>query len=402
MTTQAARSRREGGRGHGAVWRAVVPLLVAVGLAVAFTVLAPAAGAYPSYKHGTATTCAACHPGGDTSVPLTDTACTSCHTGFVSRPSGSGARTCWTCHAPGQDMSSVQTATGCGPASDGSGCHSGPRHLGSNLLAGCTACHGVAASATDPDGSAHHTTTAYTTPTCATCHTATPHEEYLTGVACGDCHVGVAPVHPAATAMAVPKFTASASPNPAPWNGNAVVNGKLLYGTTPLAGVLVTVQERPAGLPDFTTLTSASTGSGGTVQFGPYVAAAPVDYRLVSRGTTVGATVVRPALATVTVKRAPTVTIKLSATGIVLGKSVTVKGSVAPARPGGSVKLTFQRKVSGVWKTVLTKTRTLSSSSTYSFAYKPLKKGSYRVRCTVPATSDLVARSTVWKSFTVK
>jgi len=400
MATQARSRRRRDGR--GALVRVALPLVVAVALAAAFAVLAPAAGAYPSYKHGTAQSCASCHPGGDTSVPLTDAACTGCHTGFVSRPSDSGPRTCWTCHTPGQDMSSVQTATGCGPASDGSGCHTAPRHLGSNLLAGCTSCHSVAAAWNDPDGSPHHNTDSYSVPTCVTCHTATPHEEYVSGLVCGDCHAGVAPVHPAASAMARPTFTAKASPNPAPWQGDATVTGTLLYGSTGLVGVLVSLQEQPAGASGFTPVGDLATTTGGAVRFGPFQAETAVTYRLVARGTTVGSTVVRPALATVTVTRAPLVTISLSKTSILLGKTVTVKGKVTPPRPGASVKLTFQRKVSGTWKTVLTKTRTLSSTSAYSYTYKPGKKGSYRVRCTVPATAELVAKSTVWKSFTVK
>jgi hypothetical protein len=82
-----------------------------------------------------------------------------------------------------------------------------------------------------------------------------------------------------------------------------------------------------------------------------------------------------------------------------------VKGRLTPARPGGYVKLTYQRKVDGVWRTVLTKSRAVVSTadySTYSHTYKPLKRGSWRVRASVAATTTLVGYKTVYKYFAVK
>ncbi len=68
----------------------------------------------------------------------------------------------------------------------------------------------------------------------------------------------------------------------------------------------------------------------------------------------------------------------------------------------GKVTITIQRKVAGVWKTQLTKSRTLSATSAYSYTYKPLKKGSYRVKAAAAATPELLAVTTAYKTWVVK
>ena len=75
-----------------------VALLAAIVLALAFT--APPASAYSQWAHDGATGCS-CH---DQGTP-TDATCTACHTGFKSYP----GMNCWSCHAPGQDTSTLSS-----------------------------------------------------------------------------------------------------------------------------------------------------------------------------------------------------------------------------------------------------------------------------------------------------
>ena len=100
------------------------------------------------------------------------------------------------------------------------------------------------------------------------------------------------------------------------------------------------------------------------------------------------------------------VTLKLSGLtsgALKLGKRVTAKGKVTPTRLAGSkVALTVQKKKkSGRWVTVKTKSRLISATGTYSWKYKPLKKGSYRMRAQVAKTARHTAAKTVWRKFKV-
>ena len=99
------------------------------------------------------------------------------------------------------------------------------------------------------------------------------------------------------------------------------------------------------------------------------------------------------------------VTLKLSGLtsgALKLGKRVTAKGKVTPTSLAGSkVALTVQKKKSGRWVTVKTKLRLISATGTYSWKYKPLKKGSYRMRAQVAKTARHTAAKTVWRKFKV-
>ena len=92
-----------------------------------------------------------CH---DNGTP-TDATCTSCHPGFVSYPDD----TCWTCHYPGQDTSTLSTpGTACSQechlwnaaqkAYTIPSTHGANPHLGSS--SDCTACHATSVSIFDP------------------------------------------------------------------------------------------------------------------------------------------------------------------------------------------------------------------------------------------------------------
>jgi len=371
---------------------ALVVMLALAGLAVA----AGPAGAYSSYKHDGATSCGSCHPGGDTSVVPTDANCTACHTGgFVAR-STSQARTCWSCHDPGESMSVVQTGAGCA-----AGCHGATPHLGSNLQA-CTLCHGVTQSATNPGTSAHHdNTTVYSAPTCSDCHAA-PHAAYVVGVACVTCHVGVEPTHPAAAAMPAPTLAFTATPGVVPYGASSVLAGSLKNGATPLAGKTITLQSKPAGSAAFADVTTAVTGADGAFAFAAVSPTGMTTYRVVAPGALVTSTTVRPAVKTLDLQVAPLLTLSLSKTSIKLGAKITSKGTIAPLRVGGTVKVVIQKKGTA-WKAVKTVNRPLDATgAAYSYPYKPLKKGTYRVQSSVAATTDLAAFKTAWKTFKVK
>jgi hypothetical protein len=131
----------------------VITTLVVLALLVALGMTARPAAAIGAYAHDGASACGSCH-----APNPTNEVCTGCHTGgFVPHPKGGAATTCWTCHTPGQDVSSVQTASGCGTGAAGATCHNQAAHVGSNTKA-CTSCHGVSLAANDPGQSAHHKT----------------------------------------------------------------------------------------------------------------------------------------------------------------------------------------------------------------------------------------------------
>ena len=112
----------------------------------------------------------------------------------------------------------------------------------------------------------------------------------------------------------------------------------------------------------------------------------------------------------ITVTRAaalvPKLTLKLSGlTGgaLKLGKRLTAKGTVTPTSLAGSkVRLTIQTKKGATWVTVTSRARTISVSGTYSWSYKPAKKGSYRMQATIAKTATNAAAATKWRTFKVK
>ena len=166
------------------------------------------------------------------------------------------------------------------------------------------------------------------------------------------------------------------------------------------------LQAKPFGATTYAGVAETTTGVGGAYAF---VAQSPTlltTYRIVAEGGVIGMTTLKPSVKTLDVKVYPALTIALSKTSFALGGKQTIKGKLSPARPGGAVKITVQRKVSGVWKTLVSgKSVALQSSTgytTYSFGYKPLKKGSYRAKTAIAATAELAAFTTPYKTWVVK
>jgi len=135
--------------------RSLVVLVLALAIVAVFGIAAQQALAVPdgSFNHGGAT-CANCHP----PTPPTNNKCTACHTGGFAVPIAN--QTCWTCHTPGQNMAPVKTGA---PASCVAVCHlangTTSQHVAhtDGRSTDCTTCHKLTVSATNPNGSPHHT-----------------------------------------------------------------------------------------------------------------------------------------------------------------------------------------------------------------------------------------------------
>ena len=121
-----------------------------------------------------------------------------CHAGFKSVP----GTTCWTCHAPGQDTSTLSSpATACSQschlfdattgAYDTAFTHGATPHLGaSGFGKTCLDCHSTSTSVSAPGASPHHGGVTLSPPTCADCHNGTlaSAQKSHDGVTCESCH----------------------------------------------------------------------------------------------------------------------------------------------------------------------------------------------------------------------
>jgi hypothetical protein len=150
---------------HARPGRPAPALILAVlgAVTIAVLVFVGQASAVPSWEHGTATTCTACHTDVMATAANATIACSTCHLDFTASLNGSTPADCGEgCHAPGgwtaMQLAAVKTnaaGTGCGSVAAGVSCHGGTAHVGSTLTT-CVNCHGVTVSTTDPGQSAHH------------------------------------------------------------------------------------------------------------------------------------------------------------------------------------------------------------------------------------------------------
>ena len=420
------------GRRRGA--RLVVLTLAVIGL---LGVVAPAALAFEpldpvcagTFEHGDGTitaTCLACH--GVVSpvepiAPVDTTKCMTCHYGnYENRVAPSLYTKCWNCHVPGESQDAVQTSEGCAAATD---CHAvNPAanlpHYGASAKGCVDGCHRTSSQSV-PNGSPHHDDGL---PGFYDCHDGARtlekvHEPYADprdlasgGHVCQFCHLGYATTHPDPATIVHRTMTFTSTPLTMVYGSLAgtIPQGRLLLpGGAGYPNADVYLQVKPVLGLDFiklATMKTASTGTIGSFLFNPQFPTSIVTYRVYVKGVdkTLTTAVMKPVLATALVKVRPDLKIKLSTTSFVLGKTVTISGTINPPRPGGATKLTIQKYVLGSWKTVLTKTVpfVLPDGKAYKFVYKPSSKGSYRVKASVVATSELIAYTTADKTFTVK
>lgn len=161
--------------------------LACAGVALVATLDAEPAGAFETWQHDSATGCVVCHGNG---AP-TDATCTACHAGFVSVP----GNTCWSCHFPGQDTSSLSSPSsacsqGChlySPIDKGytvAFTHGANPHLGSTPA--CLDCHQTSA------GIPHHNG-AQQFDTCTACHNG--FKQHAGKVSCAACHSSAVAFH---------------------------------------------------------------------------------------------------------------------------------------------------------------------------------------------------------------
>jgi hypothetical protein len=101
---------------------------------------------------------------------------------------------------------------------------------------------------------------------------------------------------------------------------------------------------------------------------------------------------------------ATTVTAKVAPTAIRLGKTVKTTGAVTPIATlaGKKVALRVDFKKGTKWVKAKTATATVTAAGAFSWKYKPLKKGTFRVKASVAATATYKASKTAYKTFKVK
>jgi hypothetical protein len=96
-------------------------------------------------------------------------------------------------------------------------------------------------------------------------------------------------------------------------------------------------------------------------------------------------------------------TLKLSRSTVVLGRSIKATGLLSPlSLAGGEVKLSVQMKKSGVWRTVKRVWLVTGESGAYAWTYSPCRRGSYRARASIAATATQTAARTKRVPFSVK
>ena len=77
--------------------------------------------------------------------------------------------------------------------------------------------------------------------------------------------------------------------------------------------------------------------------------------------------------------------------------------AVAPTSLAGSkVTLVVQRKKGGKRRQVKSTTRTIADDGSYSWKYKPAKRGPYRMRTSSAKTATHAAAATKWRAFKAK
>jgi hypothetical protein len=96
-----------------------------------------------------------------------------------------------------------------------------------------------------------------------------------------------------------------------------------------------------------------------------------------------------------------TVSLKVSPVAIKLRASVKASGVVTPMGLGSVVSMTAQSKVGSKWVKAKVATAKLANGS-YTWTFKPTKKGTYRIQAAIKRTATIVASASPWKTFKVK
>ena len=195
----------------------------------------------------------------------------------------------------------------------------------------------------------------------------------------------------------------SSDPTPlVPDDGNSV----------PLDGQKVTIKKHVAGTTGYTLVDSRTTGTDGAFSL-PVTPSANTTYRAEWAGDTIDTVTYPPASAAVTVQVKPKVTVGVakynSRSGkyyrYKFGRVVYAKGSVAPnhAKLGdgttGKVQVNVYKykSTTRTWAKVKSVLRTLTTSSTCTWGWKPSARGTYRLQTAFRGDVDHVASLSVYR-----
>jgi lipoprotein-anchoring transpeptidase ErfK/SrfK len=180
----------------------------------------------------------------------------------------------------------------------------------------------------------------------------------------------------AATAVAPTDLSAAAAPAVVAYPGTAHITGFISGSGAALAGASLTLLERPAGAADWaTTGRTTAAGADGAFRF-DVAPSVSTDYRVGFAGDVAHAA----AQADVHVGVSPHVTFPDPADPW-LGETATLKGFVAPVRPGAPV--TIEQRTDSGWEPMLS--GTLDSGSRYAIPWTPSEEGRYRLRARLDA-----------------
>ncbi|WP_139307424.1 S8 family serine peptidase [Micromonospora pattaloongensis] len=179
------------------------------------------------------------------------------------------------------------------------------------------------------------------------------------------------------------------------YGGAVTLTGVLTQRDTgaPLAGQPVQLYGRARGTTAFAVLGTVTSSGTGAVAFS-HRPSRNFEYQWVyaGPGDRVGA---GSSLRAVNV--ASTVTAAASKSSFRLGGSLVLSGKVSPSHARQTVYL--QRLVGGSWRNVTS--RSLSSTSSYSFTVEPTTRGTYQYRVYKPADADHVGAASVPRSVKV-
>jgi len=198
--------------------------------------------------------------------------------------------------------------------------------------------------------------------------TVRPHLSALATVLLAVCALALLLAGPAAAAEPV-ALTATISSPYIVYPGSATISG-----AAPVPGAALSLLALPAGAADWTPAGSTTAGGDGAFSF-TVAPSVSTEYRVAYEPAGQPAAQVdvslrvRPRLATA------------FPDGLWLGGSVVLRGTVAPAHPGGTV--TIDRRVDGVWQPFLT--AALNADSRFALPWTPGAFGYFRLRARMDA-----------------
>ncbi|MEU4618433.1 M4 family metallopeptidase [Actinoplanes sp. NPDC023801] len=167
----------------------------------------------------------------------------------------------------------------------------------------------------------------------------------------------------------------AASPNAFTYGQASALSGRVTRtGGSAIAGVTVTVEQKPAGRTTWSRVTSVKTDAKG-VWRATVKPSTTTAYRVVHTGSN-GLWPATSGTAWTSVRHA--VTAKASTTKPKVNKKIKISGTAKPGRSG--VKITLQRKVGSRWVNVTTTTTNASGAYTFSRAFK---RGTWNLRVLV-------------------